>query len=1225
MQANIIMDLSKFIPYYLPPNDPGYIDDIRSKKEFHELLDNPNAVYYNDPFFDNWQAFIGRFMSPITNNKTILIRADTGRGKTRAAFSAALQHMKVDPKKRVMFLSNSKEIHHSMVNEVRKYFNIADPKKSRPIKAPPKSRHPEKPGSGFGKAKHQGKAIARTKNIKKKGFEKETVKKFLNPIIGVSRPGSGRRRKADKVDWMSLLSDPKWRPGFREKYSNYIFIIDEVHTFRYANVLKDGIGDKQDYEYLMAILDTIRDICPIILMTATPIVDTWTDLVSIIGLTLPKDKRQVMFDRLRQYANEKFPSGAALDNISNIITEYAYGIVSDRSSDNVVPIVKTLPFMIGDEKIEGSKFHTIPEEGENPILINENLYFTYMSDYQKNQIDDLLSRRYSGVQKTVNLDNVLTNLKDQTNTIDDTDIGSKDDMRGTAYNDLRRLYEFAMPMTTKSSVYEYTLSYGLFNIQLSDILTSLNVDITFPIYDSTYILFENGEAFRKMLSSILMSVNEDEDDNLYFDTLTPEIASIFQDMIDEGDEYILLDDLITFVSIDGEVVPDLDQIDQIKTILANYGALNREYIEDSIVIDSPDKLVRYDPVGRKFVPTDLAIRNVTTSRGVESENIFKIYYEDDGISMRMDIGLAKYSIKYATIIDLVKRNPQLSTSMGYFHTIWVKWGTKLISAALISNGWDQYDNITDPQTLDNSPRFAVIHSFGQTDHSSATSNILELASSVNNRNGEKLQIIVGSKKSAVSLSFTNAKFFFELSPDFNKSTGIQSRGRVLRANSLSWLKGADRFVYVMDVLAMPKPKCPDLIEDLQNRLIINKTYDCDDEQINPFTIEVAMYLTAQRKYHVNEQLMTRLREISIETIIKSPDTQDMIYDIHNYELLYSDRKIMEREATIRDYISSSWNFPYSSKMIDLFAIANLISSYTMIPNRYGKICPITAMEDGISLHSNSKDHTSIIYDIIFFIDEPYVNLSLIQDTIKVVLLLPNDETVFKVKMCKIDNRLKICALELAIASIKVRSSVYNIPSPKREWILDLFNLFWSYDPKTSQLYHILWYSVIGSSHLKKTGTFNLKNIVSECEHETRTLRADMKKFNKEEEINSRWTSVSSLDQEKFYLTYLGTYISVMEDNRIQAAKELGSNYYFYLSLQDGELRMRDYGVSSIGRLTDKRTIRSYVVGEANFPMACRETIESLTEVDYDTLLTSPRGIVAELLDYEDIQSILVVR
>jgi hypothetical protein len=117
-----------------------------------------------------------------------------------------------------------------------------------------------------------------------------TIKRFMHDELKDLLESNNIRldsRKNKEDSYRKLIHENRESliDRIRKKYATFSIIIDEVHTLRYT-------GDtKQNYEYLMIFLDAVRDICPALTMTATPVVNSWKDAFSIIGMMYPADIR----------------------------------------------------------------------------------------------------------------------------------------------------------------------------------------------------------------------------------------------------------------------------------------------------------------------------------------------------------------------------------------------------------------------------------------------------------------------------------------------------------------------------------------------------------------------------------------------------------------------------------------------------------------------------------------------------------------------------------------------------------------------------------------------------------------------------------------------------------------------------------------------------------------------------------------------------------------------
>lgn len=350
------MNLSQFIVHYPDKDDDRYIELMGRMMEFRELLfphengevhDFSSQPYVNDPFFSNHQMLIGRWISPYTNNRTCLIRWDPGTGKTRAGLIFALTWRQFSSHKRAIIISNSDIVLRAIDNEVVRYTNY-DVELEKGIYKSGKRGH--------------GKTIRSSRYVIKQGFDRHNITAFMNKLR--------QRFEQEKVlGGIQNLDD-----FIRERYRGYVVIIDEVHQLRASETEK-----KQQYDNLITFLDAVRDVCPILLMTATPIVNTVSDLFSIIGMMHPPWVRRDIERETRDWKSDPNP-GVIIDRV---LDKYAKGMISDRTSTGVVPEEDYLPgpYNFNENGRITFSIRKDPEDGD-PVPIMENLFPVFMSQYQ---------------------------------------------------------------------------------------------------------------------------------------------------------------------------------------------------------------------------------------------------------------------------------------------------------------------------------------------------------------------------------------------------------------------------------------------------------------------------------------------------------------------------------------------------------------------------------------------------------------------------------------------------------------------------------------------------------------------------------------------------------------------------------------------------------------------------------------------------------------------------
>lgn len=893
----------------------------------------------------------------------MLLRWDPGVGKTRGALQFALMWMRHSSHKRAVLLADSDIILRAIQEEVIKYNNYDVELEARTFKQ--------------GKKGH-GKLIAKTNYIKKQGFEKSTLTSFMNDV---------RKESENWADAVAIM---------RRRYANYVFIIDEVHNLRRTDT------EKQRYNDMIALVDAMRDICPFIFLTATPVVDNWKDAFSPIALMYPPDVREEIYsqvDRIPKYPESSDQIAAMKD----LLAHYAYGMLSDRKSEGVVPneVPIPTPFTVR----EGNTIRYTIEDENTPTLIQENLYPVFMSQYQT----------------------AITSANEERNSSAMTqDTEALFSVKNDFYSKLRQQYDFVPPI------------------------------------------------------------------------IDGKVANVQELIIEENGRF-------------------------------------RPSTEASIVDESG-----------------------------EIENIFEVYWDEDALTgqtiYRTDIGLGKYSAKYAELLRLLTYEPALQDKAGYVHTLWVEQGIKPLSAAFFAAGWEQFTGNDHISSAGTKPRFAVIHG-GSTPTQIAR--IIEAFNSEANRDGSILRVVIGSRKSGISISFTNALFFIELSPDFNNTTRIQAKGRVFRADSLLWLPRELRNIYTASLLALPYGM--DTIADFaQDNILKNETYtlelidpDTNETEIlnvNPATTEVRMYHISEIKSFMGKQMMDVLEKSSIESILRSSmSSEPNDVDTRTHALLYSLFMRNEAKARILNAIPAQWAYPLTpSNMYEMRATADMISSHTYALTKYGMPRPVNSFSNVVSAYSSSDSTSqafSLTYDRNFFLvdqDSSY-NPQAVRDVLTLISNAPTTEYAFYNYISRENlNDMKTLLLEMSLGvQPGLIPAVDRIRFDRiRPFILRLYENFWQ-TFGGGRLVHILWYGIKHNSHLSKLGINSTPRLT------TRMLLYNTNSNSTE----NRWQYISSADKEVLYLSQMARNIQTKEEEAIRNAASIG--YYVHYSIYDGGLRLRE--------------------------------------------------------------------
>lgn len=542
-------------------------------------------------------------------------------------------------------------------------------------------------------------------------------------------------------------------------------------------------------------------------------------------------------------------------------------------------------------------------------------------------------------------------------------------------------------------------------------------------------------------------------------------------------------------------------------------------------------------------------------------------------------GLGLYSAKNAELIWMTKYHPMIRDKPGYVHTLWVKNGTENIAGSFVTNGW-RYWNGNQEWNMDvvpTKPMFVIISGGSKQSSPNRLNNILKLYNHEKNRDGKYLRLVIGSKASGISLSLSNGRFFIELSFDYNRTTLIQSEGRVFRRDSLLHLK--DRRVFVAYMIGLPKyldneynNAPPDEDErqyysDIENGIITSKLYPPyqkheDYYPINPRTTEIHIYNISRKKYRYTEAVYEAIEDASIEKTIASD--MHLPEDDSTHALLYADTTPI-RDEMARHFLDH-WNYKIDDRY-KMLAAADLISSNTLMTSRNGIPFPVMASADGVSVGSFNFDPSissvgnlpvispfSRVYDDrgIYSEDKYTYNDTMTSNIIDALRKrVFTSDYDFVSYILAASDIIKIIYLELAIAGHP------DVPLDIRRRILDLFKLYWNTYSDQSVV-HILWYAVQPKAYNTKKG-INAA-LSGETRKSTITLIGDQMIVSKD------WVTINTEATESIYFSNFNNRVMAEEERvkmntfkyfgeRIINGREYG--WFLFVSVSDGKLRLRE--------------------------------------------------------------------
>ena len=286
------MNLLSFIPDVYTDEDQFYKDIIKMK-EFTELA-QPERV---NPEFYNHQEFIKRLFAAPSPQRSILIKHPLGFGKTLSALITAFALQNTSPYYRnpiTIFVRNA-IIANVFETEIKRLWPDLYKTKDKTV---------VEDGSKFSKSQ-----MRQDFKIKEYGYSRgpfeydlkielidELIKELNEPTMktytkieekfGISRdlPQDQIIEKLKEKRREFEIDSPKLKEQYSIMHSNSVIILDEAHN------LRDADDKKISYSMMTNFLGLMKN-KKVILLSATPIYDNKLELISIMNLILPDNKK----------------------------------------------------------------------------------------------------------------------------------------------------------------------------------------------------------------------------------------------------------------------------------------------------------------------------------------------------------------------------------------------------------------------------------------------------------------------------------------------------------------------------------------------------------------------------------------------------------------------------------------------------------------------------------------------------------------------------------------------------------------------------------------------------------------------------------------------------------------------------------------------------------------------------------------------------------------------
>jgi hypothetical protein len=382
-------------------DDPHFSSKIFDKKEFNKFQSIKNQIEgktYDDivkqecslnrPFrLTPNQIMLRNYISPLTPYNGILLFHGLGVGKTCTAITIAEQFTNVFSNPITVITPNS--LKDNFVQQLK----------------------------GFcGMRKHSQEATDKYINSKYKFYG---YGEFASEVDVIKMANWNRYGEIDETRFSE-----EYRNDIRNKYSNRVFILDEVHNVR----SKNEETDKKNPKLIRDVFHFAENV-KLILLSATPMYDSAREIIWLLNYLLANDKRPIIDDA--NDGNDVFDKHGNLKNKKSIqiLNEASRGYVSYMRGEN--PFSFPMIFYPKDRKLVN--LHLPKKEFINGNIIKDGiqdlkdkLYISYFSPFQSRIYNKQLLKKYQQTlaatpRQLANITFPCGEVTDDTNNEDNTE------------------------------------------------------------------------------------------------------------------------------------------------------------------------------------------------------------------------------------------------------------------------------------------------------------------------------------------------------------------------------------------------------------------------------------------------------------------------------------------------------------------------------------------------------------------------------------------------------------------------------------------------------------------------------------------------------------------------------------------------------------------------------------------------------------------------------------
>ncbi len=388
LPTDIFKDQNSF-SNYPTLDDPDFNTKILKKKEFSDnRMHKIKKKSISETFSKSQnQKFIKNYISPYTPYNSVLLWYEVGVGKTCAAISIAETYKEYinSLEKKIIILTPSDTLTTNWRDEI---FNLEKEVKKRKSN---RSNNVQCTGTNYNQIIEQ---------IDLDNLEK--TKRNVNKVINTYYEFMGYQKLAGiiKRELKQYLVGKKYHEQskiryIKEKFSNTVIIMDEVHFTREGEIGKTSEKDKVVRPWLEMIARYAVN-TKLILLTATPMYNVSREIIWLLNLMLWNDKRSPIEDwEIFDKKGIKINSGYTMDgtNIKDNLINKSRGYISFVRGQNPYTFPIKLDPISDKQKVPSSLYKVeggqLIQKSEDEKIKKFYCYESSMSSWQFNEFSKI--------------------------------------------------------------------------------------------------------------------------------------------------------------------------------------------------------------------------------------------------------------------------------------------------------------------------------------------------------------------------------------------------------------------------------------------------------------------------------------------------------------------------------------------------------------------------------------------------------------------------------------------------------------------------------------------------------------------------------------------------------------------------------------------------------------------------------------------------------------------